>query len=98
MPQGLQIWDENGVLTLDITSRLTRLEGSVSTGVVNGSFVIPLASGTPFIVVMDNSQIYTRRGPGVWLDVPTRTIRWAFSTSPTAPSPRVSYTIKYGYY
>jgi len=98
MPQGLQIWDAAGVLQLDITTRLTRIEGTIQTGTTSGSFVIPLSSGTPFIVVMDNSQIYTRRGPGVWLDVPTRTIRWVFSTSPTAPTPRVSYNIKYGYF
>lgn len=96
MPQGLQVWDANGVLTLDITTRLTRLVGSITTGVVDGSYTIPFETGSPFIVVMDNSQIYTRRGPGVWLE--GYIIRWAFSTSPRAPTPRVSYTIKYGYY
>lgn len=94
--QGLQIWDGAGNIQLDVTTRLTRLEGSISTGVSDGSFVMPSSSGTPFIVVMDNSQVYNRRGPGVWLD--GNVIRWAFSTSIWAPSPRISYTVKYGFY
>lgn len=96
MPRGLQVWDAQAKMVLDVTTRLTRVHGEISTGTSNGSFEIPLSSGTPFIVINDNSQIYSRRGPGVWLD--GRIIRWEFSTSPFAGSPRASYKIIYGYY
>lgn len=96
MPQGLQIWDANGRLILDVTTRLTRVEGSVATGVANGSFQIPLSSGEPFIIVEDSSGVFSRFGPGVWLD--GTVIRWEFSSSPWAPGPRASYNIKYGWF
>ena len=49
MPQGLQIWDENGVLKLDVTSRLGILLGFVNTNKVNGSLLVQgFERGTPF--------------------------------------------------
>lgn len=44
MPQGLQAWDSNGVLTLDVTDRLTRIIGVVnvpSGSIVSGSVTVP---------------------------------------------------------
>jgi len=81
---------------LDVTTRLTKVHGELNTGTSDGSFEIPKSLGTPFVVVDDNSQVFGRRGPGVWLE--GRVIRWQFSTSIWAPSPRVSYKIKYGYF
>lgn len=55
MPQGLQVWDENGQLEVDVTSRLTRIIGSFTTteGVnVSGSVVDDrLLDGQPWYVI-----------------------------------------------
>ena len=37
MPQGLQVFDENGTLMVDVTTRLTKLLGKFETNGVNGS-------------------------------------------------------------
>ena len=55
MPQGLQVWDTNEGLTVDITTRLTRVLGSFTTteGVsVSGSVVDDnLLSGQPWYTI-----------------------------------------------
>lgn len=94
MTAGLQVWDANGVLVLDITTRLTRLVGSLDTGTSNGSFALPDHSGDPFIMVEGEVRIFNRSGPGIWLD--GRVVRWAFDD--TFAVPRASYKIRYGYY
>lgn len=40
MPQGLQTWDANGVLTVDVTDRLTKVLGTINTGKTTGSYTI----------------------------------------------------------
>lgn len=51
MPQGLQIFDAGGNCILDITDRLTRVLGEVTTGAANGSISnSALTSGTPWHV------------------------------------------------
>ncbi|CAL1777618.1 hypothetical protein BRC2024_KCUCJSVR_CDS_0153 [Acinetobacter phage vB_AbaM_KissB] len=37
MPQGLQVFDENGNVTVDLTDRLTKVLGLFRTGKTNGS-------------------------------------------------------------
>lgn len=39
MPQGMQIFDENGKCVVDITTRITKYLGEVTTGSSNGSLV-----------------------------------------------------------
>lgn len=44
MPQGIQAWDANGVMTLDVTDRLTRIIGvvTVPSGTLSsGSVTVP---------------------------------------------------------
>ena len=49
MPQGLQIWDANGVSVLDATTRAGLIIGNASTGVSDGSVTDSrLGFGTPF--------------------------------------------------
>ncbi len=46
MPQGLQVWDENGVLTVDITNRLVKIVGRINTvSNVSGSLTVPSELG-----------------------------------------------------
>lgn len=49
MPQGLQIFDAQGNLIMDVTDRLSRVLGVVTTNAVAGSLVnADLTSGTPY--------------------------------------------------
>jgi hypothetical protein len=41
MPQGLEVYNASGVLTLSITNRLARVIGTIFTGGVDGSYVVP---------------------------------------------------------
>ncbi len=50
MPQGLQVFDGSANLQVDVTTRLTRMLGSVITYGSAGSFTIPEAgTGDPWI-------------------------------------------------
>lgn len=51
MPQGLQIFNAQGGTVLDLTDRLTRIIGAVSTGMSNGSTTdAELSTGTPWFL------------------------------------------------
>lgn len=75
MPTGLQCWDANGNLTVDLTSRMTRLLGAINQGA--GSIQEPaLAEGIPFVLpILDqNGLMYPEN-----LRVPTvsgTTVTW----------------------
>lgn len=76
MPTGLQCWDGNGNLTVDLTSRMTRLLGSVNQGGAGSRQEPALAQGVPFVLpVLDqNGLMYP-----VDLTVPTisgTTLNW----------------------
>lgn len=57
MPVGLQLWDEDGNLILDATTRLGRVYETFSSGTANGTrtFSALLDGGEPFFFVEDNS-------------------------------------------
>lgn len=48
MTAGLQIWNANGVLILDATSRLGRIKGVTTVDGFNASYPVDLSGGTPF--------------------------------------------------
>ncbi len=49
MPEGSQCWDASGKLILDVTDRLTRLLGVISTRTTNGSYTdSELSTGDPW--------------------------------------------------
>lgn len=55
MPTGLQCWDASGNLTVDLTSRMTRLLGYVNQAA--GSLQEPaLAQGIPFVIPVLNQN------------------------------------------
>ncbi len=51
MAQGLQIFDENGNCTLDLTDRLCKVLGTVDTGFTGGSITNPLFAEGDFWVI-----------------------------------------------
>jgi hypothetical protein len=57
MPTGLQCWDANGNITVDLTSRMTRLLGYVNQGA--GSLQEPaLSQGIPFVIpILDQNGL-----------------------------------------
>lgn len=58
MPQGLEVYDANGVLVIGITDRLQRVLGSVYTGTGAGSLTVPgFASGVPFYFVRRDGNL-----------------------------------------
>lgn len=93
MPQGLQVWDANGVLTLDITNRLTKVVGQISTiSNVAGSLTVPdtIGGGSVWFACQPNYKVilYQPYPPNVTLT--GRTINW--SAAPQA------IIIEYGIY
>nr|WP_092069553.1 hypothetical protein [Dendrosporobacter quercicolus]NSL47514.1 hypothetical protein [Dendrosporobacter quercicolus DSM 1736]SDL92505.1 hypothetical protein SAMN04488502_1011194 [Dendrosporobacter quercicolus] len=76
MPCGLQIWDANGNLTLDVTDRLTRVLGTFSTGTTDGSHTdAALAFGTPWIHATSS---YPYNSYACQYTVSGTTISWTF--------------------
>lgn len=82
MPQGLQIWDENGNLILDATTKIARIYQTFASGTANGSVNVPELGdgGEPFAFVEDNSadlplaQVYCY--PNV--NIVGTTVSWQF--------------------
>lgn len=82
MPQGLQIWNASGVLTLDTSTKVGRVHGVISTvgsGSASSQNIPSLAIGTPFFLV---EQIpFTGSYDRVTVSISGTTISWgAYST------------------
>lgn len=79
MPQGLQIFDENGTVTLDTNDKVARFHGSVVIGAAAGSVTVnSLTQGNIFYIVMCSSPSFWDR-PDV--SVSGNTISWGASSS-----------------
>lgn len=101
MAAGLQIWNANGVLILDATSRLGRVKAIVPISGTNGSFGVDLSDGTPFWSFQPDqlyfhisnetaSPIFTTDANGVY---------WSYSDTSGQPYARtVSGTLIVGVY
>ena len=51
MPTGFECYDTQGRLTLSLSDSITRIIGTVDTGLANGSISVPaLTSGRPFFI------------------------------------------------
>lgn len=104
MPVGLQTWNADGVLMLDLTSRIGRVHETWSSGVSNGSRVVSgLADGGEgFVFVEDNSADLTLATLYAYPDVSISgtTVTWSFVdfTNPMggANVPRRSVNISAG--
>jgi len=78
---GLTIRNAAGVVMVDMTMKISQLQGSVDTGAVNGAITIPAppAGKTQYFIVVPlvNLQRETGKKPGVTLS--GSTLSWAYS-------------------
>lgn len=94
MPQGLQCWDSNGNMTLDVTDRLTRLLGTAETGVSNGSISDEnLSAGTPWFVLRDTSDYEMLTEATCSVTISGNTISWVFSSTGTKTNKKIVYGV-----
>lgn len=92
MADGLKVWNPNGVLVADITSRLPRIIGEISAGAAGGSINdARLSGGTPFPIVLAPTETGTRALINV--SISGTTVSWSFPNGGAS-----NYTILYGYY
>ncbi|MAO57805.1 MAG: hypothetical protein CL549_15675 [Alcanivorax sp.] len=96
MTAGLRTWDENGVLDIDVTRRLTRYMGSFTTGTSNGSYTINnVPAGSDIWIFVEATTSRNSLGafpPEVKLN--GATVSWQFPDTDT----RIVATVHYGIY
>ena len=95
MSQGLQIFDADGNITLDITDRFTRCLGIITSGTTSSSVIdADLANGVPWYIVrivpMDNIGFIQP----LLVTISGTTLSWTFSGAGDA----YSHYIYYGVY
>lgn len=98
MAAGLQVWDANGVLVLDLTDRLTRKMGElIITAGVAGSILVPQPSTGQlwFAFSPDQNQSFI-----TWLPKITKsgnqTLSWVYEKSGNYPINAVGGKLRYG--
>ncbi|KWI49397.1 hypothetical protein WM06_21375 [Burkholderia cepacia] len=82
MPAGLQIFDSNGRLLLDGTTRCGRLRGMVWIGGGDGSQSADLSGGEPFWAFMPDwlFQHISMKAPVPNVEINAGGVRWWYST------------------
>lgn len=91
MPQGLQAWDENGVIILDLTTKLTKILSQATASGSAGSLVdnrLTLGSGAFTIPLRSPTSSRTENYPSI--SISGNTISWT--------SGNVSVPFLYGIY
>lgn len=93
MATGLQIWDSNGNIIVDITDRIGRFTGvqSVAAGSTGSVNVPSFAQGTPFIVSIGQAE-----GNPAYAYFSGTTLYWRYEPGGFAPA--VNTDIHYGVY
>ena len=98
MPQGLQVWDENGNVVMDLTDRLSKFVRSGSVVVPSGFYSEPPYSiFIPHAGMSSNGDwavfvTSTRRESGCILGTDGFTL-WAFSESSRLPNNVINYSV-----
>lgn len=95
MAYGMRIWNDQGQLVFDTTTRACRVLGTISTGTADGSIVDPgFATGTAWwslrMKINTGSQ-YQVRPPLV--SVSGNTLSWAFPAGTTKADNFLTYGI-----
>ncbi|MDC4270550.1 hypothetical protein NQ630_07465 [Acinetobacter baumannii] len=97
MPQGMQVFDPQGKVVVDLTTRLTRLVGMIRTVDTDGQITLNTPPDTtPFAV---NVPDFTG-GNGIPADILIENdiLYWKFYGNRVSYFPKVPGTIFYGYY
>lgn len=102
MPVGLQVFDANGNLEVDLTTRLTRIVGYISTTTTDGYLTVSIPSNTTLFVCVIPHQLGSGyRPPDVKLEN-NSTIRWAYHGNTSWGKQQFAKngaaTIYYGYF
>ncbi|AWH15460.1 hypothetical protein [Pseudomonas phage 98PfluR60PP] len=91
MPQGLECYEDDGVtLTMSVTDRVTKILGSIDTGVTAGTFHVPaFAEGTPWVSYFAyNNEHPNSITAKVSVNTVNNTIEWNFNfENPFYPPP-----------
>lgn len=98
MAAGLQIWDANGVLTLDLTSRLTRKMGEINISAnSSGSISVPDVSTGQlwFSFSPDLNQSFITWLPKITVSS-NQTISWVYEKFGNYPVNAVGGKLRYG--
>lgn len=102
MAAGLQVYDAQGRITVDITGNFPKFVGQVYSGLSNGSVNVPaLAQGRAFAYILPDGFSTPNRYPIYPLiSVGSTTISWQFNNFSTGvfAGQRTGGTIIYGYY
>lgn len=94
MAQGLQVFDENGQIMVDLSDRLTRILG-VTSATGNGSLTHSgFTTGTPFAYAIERSGFWTTSLNFSWVG---NTMTWTQVKNDYAPS-AVNFMIVFGVY
>lgn len=101
MPTGIQVWDDDGRLVIDMTRSYSQHQGSVVTNSAStGSVTMPaLPSGKTrfyFTVANGSSNAWQGKLPGV--TVSGNTLTWKYLHSTWFGQYSQNATIYYGYY
>lgn len=93
MPQGMEIYNSAGQLSVSITDRVSRIVNTVSTGRVDGNYTVPLAANSGSIIFFCRKNEANLEMPTVYLS--GTTIYWTFNAA-AADQYRCSVTIFIG--
>lgn len=101
MPQGFQTFDENGLLVIDVTDKLTRFIGSFQTTQDNGSRTLTgLTGGESWIFIHAHSIVYPTGETGTGILFPNivkngNVVSWIFDVEQPQGEKEIA-TILYG--
>ncbi|QIO88844.1 hypothetical protein G9274_002529 [Stenotrophomonas rhizophila] len=92
MATGLKVWNDDGSLKFDVTTRITRLVGSVQTGNQDGYVDVPSQGNQVFFFIASNNPAQPTRGvPSISINAGHTRLSWAFVENTRTPC-----TIYYG--
>lgn len=99
MPAGMQCWDEQGRLTVDLTTRLARVLGTRYIDGTAGSLMDEnLTQGEAFAVFQPEGLFYHISGdaPRPMIVISGNTILWSYSAAASSHHTPVKGTMFYG--
>lgn len=98
---GLQTWDNAGRVLVDMTMRISQMQGYVDTGGANGAIGIPGPPGgkTQFTIVVPLQDLQVEKGKKPGVTISGGVLSWSYSFSPNGWGYfAANCRIFYGYY